>query len=339
MRYLRVSTYWVYSLELYELVSLVAATVTLTVFFVNAKRLQQIIGVDAGPWALENDLLGIYQHWVSWLFTSLLTLLVLSLIWLTRSSIGVSQRHLPTLVRLVLTFCLMIVIYRVVVDYIAVFIPHDRDMALGHIDRRLFFGKLPAQWLEDYVSRPLTVFFSGAYVAWFALTYLTVVLMLRRSRYAMAEYVFTTILTFYIGYLTYTLVPAIGPLFTVPFRRNLGGIGTVFTANQPLIARDCFPSLHTAIALVMLSSVARHQRPWVWVYAPAAVSIIVSTLYLRFHYGVDDIAGAALAGVTCQVCPVLMKLWEQLRRRNGPSQSETEFARQSVNDGTQNVTA
>ena len=43
----------------------------------------------------------------------------------------------------------------------------------------------------------------------------------------------------------------------------------------------------------------RHARPMFWVMAPIALSIPFACVYLRYHYVVDVIAGAALAAVVC----------------------------------------
>jgi membrane-associated phospholipid phosphatase len=93
----------------------------------------------------------------------------------------------------------------------------------------------------------------------------------------------------------------------------MGGIASVFTHDQTLLARDCFPSLHTGISVVMLVYVWRYRRKWLWLYGPMTFLIVWSTMYLRFHYGIDVIAGAALATAMTQLCPLATRWWEQRR--------------------------
>jgi membrane-associated phospholipid phosphatase len=60
--------------------------------------------------------------------------------------------------------------------------------------------------------------------------------------------------------------------------------------------RDCFPSGHTEIPLLTLWLARRYRRKLFLVYLPITAAMIFSTVYLRFHYVVDVLAGAALAG-------------------------------------------
>jgi membrane-associated phospholipid phosphatase len=58
---------------------------------------------------------------------------------------------------------------------------------------------------------------------------------------------------------------------------------------------DVFPSVHVAASLYLLRFDWRHwRRRFWWVLAPCIV-LWLSTLYLRFHYFVDLLAGAAVA--------------------------------------------
>jgi membrane-associated phospholipid phosphatase len=76
--------------------------------------------------------------------------------------------------------------------------------------------------------------------------------------------------------------------------------GWMTALNQAVVAHgsnrvDVFPSLHVAVSAFILLF---DRRFAVWryrVYLPAAIGLWISTLYLRFHYGVDVIAGALLA--------------------------------------------
>jgi membrane-associated phospholipid phosphatase len=302
----------IYKLELFEIIGILVSIVAVAIFFIYANKLDDIYGVIGYHWQVVNDVVGVFQNVLPWVFTAVLAgLLILKNL--------LQRRHhkfftsLAYLVRVLITFCLMLAIYKIVNFYIAVFNPFDKDAVLQHIDRIIFFDKLPSEWLEPLISKPLTYILSGAYMSWFFMVYATILLMFRHSRKAVSEYVFTAIFTFYIGYVTYIIVPAIGPIFTVQYAHPVGGIATLFAHDQTLIARDCFPSLHTGISLVMLINVWRYQRKWTWFYAPLVTLIIFSTLYLRFHYGIDDIAGAALAVVTTQLSPLFVSAWQNKR--------------------------
>jgi spermidine synthase len=104
------------------------------------------------------------------------------------------------------------------------------------------------------------------------------------------------------GYLIYLVVPVAGPLFVIGEQFNSP------IATQPYIARhvfdelrynwDCFPSLHTAIPWVMVSLAwSRLAVTWRLAAFILATGITLSTVLLRFHYGIDVLAGLAWAAL------------------------------------------
>jgi membrane-associated phospholipid phosphatase len=302
----------VYRLELYEILGIVMSTAAVVVFFAFATKLDRIIGVRNYHWKVVNAVVGMYQNLLPWVFTGAFALLFI-LLWCLQRRDNPTFHKLTFIVRVLIAFCTMMAIYKIVNFYISVFNPYDRDLVLQQIDRTLFFGKLPSEWMVAITWKPLTYLLSLAYMSWFVLTYATILVMLTHSRQATVEFVFTAMSTFYIGYLTYILVPAVGPIHTVHFAEPMGGIASVFTHDQTLLARDCFPSLHTGISVVMLVYVWRYRRKWLWLYGPMTFLIVWSTMYLRFHYGIDVIAGAALATAMTQLCPLATRWWEQRR--------------------------
>ena len=73
---------------------------------------------------------------------------------------------------------------------------------------------------------------------------------------------------------------------------------------------DCFPSLHCAVSSYILFFDRRHRRWRFWLYLVPCVGLWVSTLYLRYHYFVDLVAGFALSAAA---------LWFVNRRFPAPS--------------------
>ena len=109
------------------------------------------------------------------------------------------------------------------------------------------------------------------------------------------------------GITGYTLVPAQGPWayyadeLTVPVR------GHLFThLNHAMVAvgssgYDVFPSLHVGVGLYMLLFFRRFDRA-VWrIYLIPFGLLVLSTIYLRYHYFIDLICGAALS-LACFYC-------------------------------------
>jgi len=87
--------------------------------------------------------------------------------------------------------------------------------------------------------------------------------------------------------------------------------------------KDIFPSLHTATPL-WFTFFALHQmrrdRRWRWpalVTAFFSANIIFSTMLLRWHYGIDVVAGFCLAIVAGLAAPRLAAMEEAWRRSAG----------------------
>jgi membrane-associated phospholipid phosphatase len=58
-----------------------------------------------------------------------------------------------------------------------------------------------------------------------------------------------------------------------------------------------FPSAHVSGALVVFLVAWRHQRPVACLAAPILAGVVMATVYGRFHYALDAIAGLLLAAV------------------------------------------
>ena len=57
---------------------------------------------------------------------------------------------------------------------------------------------------------------------------------------------------------------------------------------------DVFPSLHVTITCVLLAHDWVEVRRRFWVMVGPVAGLVVSTVYLRYHYGLDVLAGAIL---------------------------------------------
>jgi hypothetical protein len=97
----------------------------------------------------------------------------------------------------------------------------------------------------------------------------------------------------------YTLFPAGGPHYAMVFHTDLHGPWLVDSmlgvVNRGSNAVDVFPSVHVAASVYLLLFDWQHwRRRFWWVLGPCMV-LWWSTLYLRFHYFVDLLAGVAVA--------------------------------------------
>jgi hypothetical protein len=120
---------------------------------------------------------------------------------------------------------------------------------------------------------------------------------------------FVGLFTLYgLGFIGYTLFPATGPYFHLHFETALAR-GWFTRWVQPYVDRgsngvDVFPSLHVAVSLFLLIFDWWHFRARFWRLVAPCVALWLSTLYLRYHYVVDLLAGAAIAVVGLLVAAI-----------------------------------
>jgi hypothetical protein len=97
----------------------------------------------------------------------------------------------------------------------------------------------------------------------------------------------------------YTVFPAGGPwrwmTFATPLHGPLVLDWTLTTVNAGSNAVDVFPSVHLAATLYLLLFDWQHERRRFWSYLLPCVVLWWATLYLRFHYFVDLLAGVVVA--------------------------------------------
>jgi membrane-associated phospholipid phosphatase len=76
---------------------------------------------------------------------------------------------------------------------------------------------------------------------------------------------------------------------------NAGG-GITAGAMHPVdvVNRDCMPSGHTMLTLVNIILAFHFRSRFRWVFVVIGGSLIVSTVYLRYHYVVDVLVGIVL---------------------------------------------
>jgi len=209
----------------------------------------------------------------------------------------------------------IILIYQSLGD-LSQYLRPDVDPQLIRIDFFLF-GVHPTVWMERWIVPWLTGVLSVAYLSYFFLpARLVHTLYVKNSGRDFDLAVFVLLLAWYLSFIGYLLFPAIGPRYTLAHLKSvsLNG-GFIADSVSQLInfvegnQRDCMPSGHTAIALLVLFLSYRHARLLFYLFCPIVGALILSTVYLRYHYVIDLFAGAALAAGCSLFGPRLYRLW------------------------------
>lgn len=112
------------------------------------------------------------------------------------------------------------------------------------------------------------------------------------------------LISLYLGYCCYLLVPVAGPLSLISARPlAIDATGTyAFLMTNFRYGYDCFPSLHTANPwLIALLCRGKLPRGLMIALLVLCIGITFSTIALRQHYAIDDLAGLLWAGLMTQL--------------------------------------
>jgi len=191
------------------------------------------------------------------------------------------------------------------------------DTHLIAIDHAIF-GVHPTVWLERLINPLLTGLLQFAYISYYFIPISLGVVLIARGRFGeFEEVLFGILLCFYLSYVGYLLVPAIGPRFTLshlqtgdlqvsPFIETIQDALNALEKNKT----DAFPSGHTAVSLMCLYYAWKEREKKLFaVLIPLVTGLLISTVYLRYHYVIDIIAGIALTGLTIALAPGLQRLF------------------------------
>jgi membrane-associated phospholipid phosphatase len=213
--------------------------------------------------------------------------------------------------------------------------PADYDQVFIAIDRWVF-GVNPTQWLAQFAHPLVTEILQIAYFSYYILFIILGVELYRR--YAIEDFdkaAFLIVYGFYLSYLGYFSLPGVGPRFTLHdfslLETELPGIlitnflRSIINAGESipqvrdhaidLVQRDVFPSGHAQLTIIVMALAFRYRLKARWILLTLGSLLIVATVYLRYHYVVDLVAGALLAWFTLWSGDKLEVWWRQVTNR------------------------
>ncbi len=199
---------------------------------------------------------------------------------------------------------------------VALIIPPIRgvqyDVQMARIDAALW-GTNPTLWLERLQTPWLTEFLQIAYSLFVpAVLSIAAILWIEGRRAEFRYYAFLISIGFLVSYVGYLLVPVRGPRFLFAHIEHvpLRGLWLTGWLQQTLdklesAHYDCFPSGHTELTLLAWWSSRKISSQLFRVFTVFSILIVLATVYLRYHYTIDVVAGAVVAGTLLAVCPYL----------------------------------
>jgi hypothetical protein len=207
--------------------------------------------------------------------------------------------------------------------------PGTLDLELHQTDLALF-GVEPALALEPFISHATTEWFAFFYYGYFFVLGLHVIpiIFFSRDPRLLSEFALGLLLVLSVGQTMYLVVPGYGPAAGLPdlFQRELPA-GVWWNLVLQLVdsagaQKDIFPSIHTAAPtfILLFSFHNRALLPFRYTWPLVAFfvfNIIIATMFLRWHWLVDIVAGLTLA-LLAYVGGVAGTRWEaEHRKRRG----------------------
>lgn len=228
------------------------------------------------------------------------------------------EDRLPPALRFVLNFypiAFVPILYESLGPLITAARPVARDDLLIAADRALL-GTDATVWLHRFIHPVLTDLFFVAYLSYYFLAISLGVVIWRRDSGIARRFIFTLTVSYVLSYAGYFALPALGPRVALASRHTVPlettAVSRVISSTLDELERtkfDVFPSGHTMIAVVVLIVAYERARDAFWWLLPVATCLVISTVYCRFHYIVDVIAGALLAVVTVPLGDWIYDRW------------------------------
>lgn len=193
--------------------------------------------------------------------------------------------------------------------------PNDIDLTLIKIDHWLF-GVNPTEWMLKFANPLLTEFLQIIYNLYYIIIPIYGIEVYLKKKYDEFNYsVFILFVGFYSAYILYFFTPAIGPrfylhdfysietelpgLWLTDILRTFLDFGESIPAGvsnpQDYVQRDAMPSLHAEIVILLAYLTKKLKFKSFCFYFPYCLLMMLATVYLRYHYVIDLIAGAVVA--------------------------------------------
>lgn len=207
------------------------------------------------------------------------------------------------------------VVYRGLASLIFIIVPHELDPFFINIDNALF-GCQPCLWFDRVTNPWLTEILQISYTTYYYFpTLLGLWLYVKQRDGDYHNLLLAISITLYGSFVGFLLVPVLGPrfylsdLFAVPLAGKFFAPLITKFMNITSIRGGAFPSAHSAVALITLVFAFRYARTFFYAAFPVMMALFLATIYGRYHYVSDVLAGLALGGLSAFLAPRVNAWW------------------------------
>ena len=170
-------------------------------------------------------------------------------------------------------------------------------------EKRVFKGMPSLELSRRFPSVILSEILHLCYFSYYVIAvFLAAWLYFKGEMDPFRETVFAETLTFNLSLLCYPFLPATGPRYLFEKIHCPLSKGFFFRLTHSIVSRGsskgtAFPSSHVSLSVVVLLCALRYDSTAFLVLLPMCIGLTISTVYGRFHYAIDALAGAVLAGI------------------------------------------
>jgi membrane-associated phospholipid phosphatase len=171
----------------------------------------------------------------------------------------------------------------------------------------------PSVWLAQFANPALNDFMQLCYMTYFLfLVILPAILYYQKERAAFWTVMTATAMAHYTVYVVALLFPIESPYFALATLNKKPLVGGPLTATIELVEHfgrvhgAAFPSAHVAGSMVAIWAAARYRRWLFWICLPFFVGMCVATVYGRYHYVADVLAGILVGSIAWLAAQKLM---------------------------------
>ena len=189
---------------------------------------------------------------------------------------------------------------------------HYFDETVIRWEKQVFKGMPSLELSSRFPSVILSEFLHLCYFSYYVIAvFLATWLYFGDRMGPFQETVFAETLTFNLSLLCYPFLPATGPRYL--FEKTQGRLskGFFFRLTHSILSRGsskgtAFPSSHVSLSVIVLLCALRYDITAFLILLPMCVGLTLGTVYGRFHYAIDGLAGAVLAGIVFGITTLLL---------------------------------
>lgn len=176
-----------------------------------------------------------------------------------------------------------------------------------------FGAQLSVLWAERQPWRWLSELMHLGYFSYYLLIPVSAVVVYRRGGQGeLHRFTMITGLAFFVCYVIFVVFPVTGPRYLYEQLEGTPARALLFDAVHAVAQGGsskgtAFPSSHVAATVAAWLACRRVARRWYWIAAPFVLLLTLGTVYGRFHYAVDAVAGVVVALGAWKLAPVLTR--------------------------------